>query len=55
MEPAEKDIVIKKIMEMPAKQIEKVMIFIAGLEAGRPKTEDSDHTGIANKRIHPKE
>lgn len=34
MEPTEKDIVIEKIKEMPAEQVSKVLIFIAGLEAG---------------------
>lgn len=34
MEPAEKDIVIEKIKEMPPEQVAKVLIFIAGLEAG---------------------
>lgn len=34
MEPTEKDIVIEKIMEMPVEQVSKVLIFIAGLEAG---------------------
>lgn len=34
MEPTEKDIVIKKIINMPVEQVEKVLIFIAGLEAG---------------------
>jgi hypothetical protein len=34
MEPTEKDIVIEKIKEMPAEQVVKVRIFIAGLEAG---------------------
>jgi len=45
MKPTEKDIVIEKIMEMPAEQVAKVLIFIAGLEAGdeikgRNKTEE---------------
>jgi len=35
MEPIEKDIVIKKIMELEPEQVSKVLIFIAGLEAGR--------------------
>ena len=34
MEPTEKGIVIEKVMEMPEKQVEKVLIFIDGLEAG---------------------
>ena len=34
MKPTEKDIVIEKIMEMPAEKVAKVLIFIAGLEAG---------------------
>lgn len=34
MEPTEKDIVIEKVKEMPAEQVEKVIIFMAGLEAG---------------------
>lgn len=34
MKPAEKDIVIEKIRQMPEEQVEKVMIFVAGLEAG---------------------
>jgi hypothetical protein len=34
MEPTEKDIVIGKIMEMPEEQVKKLLIFIAGLEAG---------------------
>mgnify|MGYP000408705857 CR=1 FL=1 len=34
MEPTEKDIVIEKIKEMPPEQVAKVLIFIAGLEAG---------------------
>lgn len=34
MEPTEKDIVIEKIKDMPPEQVAKVLIFIAGLEAG---------------------
>lgn len=34
MEPTEKDIVIEKVKEMPTEQVAKVLIFIAGLEAG---------------------
>ena len=34
MEPTEKDIVIGKIMEMPEEQVKKLLIFIAGQEAG---------------------
>lgn len=34
MEPTEKDIVIGKIREMPEEQVRKLLIFIAGLEAG---------------------
>ncbi|CCZ61356.1 hypothetical protein [Hungatella hathewayi] len=34
MEPTEKDIVIEKIKDMPPEQVSKVLIFIAGLEAG---------------------
>lgn len=34
MEPTEKDIVIEKLKEMPPEQVAKVLIFIAGLEAG---------------------
>lgn len=34
MEPTEKDIVIEKIKELPSEQVSKVLIFIAGLEAG---------------------
>ena len=42
MEPTEKDIVIEKIMKMPEEQVAKVMIFIAGLEAGDPKRKTPD-------------
>lgn len=34
MEPTEKDIVLEKVKEMPPEQVAKVLIFIAGLEAG---------------------
>lgn len=34
MEPTEKDIVIEKVKSMPPEQVAKVLIFIAGLEAG---------------------
>lgn len=34
MKPTEKDIVIEKIKDMPSEQVSKVLIFIAGLEAG---------------------
>ena len=34
MKPTEKDIVIDKIKDMPPEQVSKVLIFIAGLEAG---------------------
>lgn len=37
MDPTEKDIAIKKIKEMPPEQVAKVLIFIAGLEAGSNK------------------
>lgn len=35
MESTEKDILIEKIVNMPPEQVEKVLIFIAGLEAGK--------------------
>lgn len=34
MESTEKDILIEKIANMPPEQVSKVLIFIAGLEAG---------------------
>lgn len=34
MEPTEKDIIIKKVKDMPPEQVAKLLIFIAGLEAG---------------------
>ena len=34
MESAERDILIEKVKEMSPEQVEKVLIFIAGLEAG---------------------
>lgn len=34
MKHTEKDLVINKIREMPEEQVSKVLIFIAGLEAG---------------------
>jgi len=34
MESAEKNILIEKIRNMPPEQVEKVLIFVAGLEAG---------------------
>lgn len=34
MKPAEKDIVIEKIEKLSPEQVSKVLIFIAGLEAG---------------------
>lgn len=34
MEPAEKDIIIEKIEKLSPEQVSKVLIFIAGLEAG---------------------
>ena len=49
MEPTEKDIVIGKIMEMPEEQAKKLLIFIAGLEAGdeilnkQPSKEAENH------------
>lgn len=36
MESAERDILIEKVKEMSPEQVEKVLIFIAGLEAGDP-------------------
>lgn len=33
MEPTEKDIVIKKIMELPPEQVSKVLFFIDALES----------------------
>ncbi len=33
MEPTEKDIVIKKIMELPPEQVSKVLAFIDALES----------------------
>jgi len=42
MEPIEKDIVIKKIMELEPEQVSKVLIFIAGLEAGRNMTAEQE-------------
>ncbi len=34
MESTEKDLVIEKVKDMPVEQVSKVLIFIAGLEAG---------------------
>lgn len=34
MESTEKDILIEKVKAMPPEQLEKLLIFIAGLEAG---------------------
>lgn len=34
MNLTEKDIVIEKIKDLPQEQVKKVLIFIAGLEAG---------------------
>lgn len=53
MEPTEKDIVIEKIKELPPEHVSKVLIFIAGLEAGSsivPILEEGDrkHKEIAN-------
>jgi hypothetical protein len=42
MELTEKDIVIKKIMELEPEQVSKVLIFIAGLEAGRNMTAEQE-------------
>lgn len=47
MEPTEKDIVIGKIKELPPEQVSKVLIFIAGLEAGSNIEVRSD-TGKVN-------
>ncbi len=33
MEPTEKDIVIKKIMELPPEQLSKVLVFLDALES----------------------
>lgn len=35
MESTEKDILIEKIKNMPLEHVEKILIFIAGLEAGQ--------------------
>lgn len=42
MELTEKDIVIKKIMELEPEQVSKVLIFIAGLEAGQSMTAEQE-------------
>ena len=55
MEPTEKDIVIEKVIEMPEKQVEKVLIFIAGLEAGRTQIGNLDDIGIQNRQIPSEE
>lgn len=55
MEPTEKGIVIEKVMEMPEKQVEKVLIFIAGLEAGRTPIGNLDDIGIQNRQIPSEE
>lgn len=39
MESTEKTILIEKIINMPPEQVAKVLIFIAGLEAGDKITE----------------
>lgn len=44
MEPTEKDIVIEKIREMPEEEVRKVLIFLAGLEAGSQVREASSAT-----------
>lgn len=35
MNSTEKDILIEKIKKMPQEYVEKILIFIAGLEAGK--------------------
>lgn len=49
MEPTEKDIVIEKIMEMPAEKVSKVLIFIAGLEAGSNAEEGQEKKNKASE------
>lgn len=50
MEPTEKDIVIEKVKEMPADQVEKVIIFMAGLEAGSSIGPREKQVGFERKR-----
>lgn len=40
MKSTEKDILIEKITNMPPEQVAKVLIFIAGLEAGNRIAEE---------------
>lgn len=47
MESTEKNILIKKITNMPPEQVAKVLIFIAGLEAGNRAVEKEQ---IENKK-----
>lgn len=51
MEPTEKDIVIEKIREMPEEQVKKLLIFIAGLEAGNEIFQKSASAGRDGNRI----
>ena len=51
MEPTEKDIVIEKIREMPEEQVKKLLIFIAGLEAGNEIFQKSASAGRDGNRV----
>lgn len=50
MEPTEKDIVIEKVKEMPPEQVAKVLIFIAGLEAGGSLKTNAENKDICSSK-----
>lgn len=49
METTEKDIVIQKVLELSPEQTEKVLIFMAGLEAGNTVETKTDKIVFENK------
>lgn len=51
MEPTEKDIVIKKIMELPPEQVSKVLVFIDALESVGSMQAMTLMEGDDNKRV----
>lgn len=51
MEPTEKDIVIKKIMELPPEQVSRVLVFIDALESVGSMQAMTLMEGDDNKRV----
>lgn len=47
-----RDVVVKKIIEMPKEQVVKVLIFMAGMEAGHNIGENCENENLYEKSLN---